>query len=117
MTARPIHHHAEETPMQDTSTTTTDESGERVIWKFTVDVTDDPVIEVPVGAEFIPHVHAVNALTLWVWAKVDPQLPTERRTLHIRGTGHPHFETLGSHLGTVVIEGGMLVWHVFEGLR
>jgi hypothetical protein len=86
----------------------------KTIWKFEFEVTDDPVLTVPDGAEFLAHVHAVTPTTLWVWAKVDDQKPKAMRLLHVRGTGHPHYEQLGRHLGTVVTADGALVWHVFE---
>lgn len=53
-----------------------------------------------------------------LWAAVDPTVPTEPRTFIVIGTGkrfefeQPGFDMF--HVGTVLIKGGWIVWHVFE---
>lgn len=53
---------------------------------------------------------------LCAWALVDPSRPPERRAFRVYGTGgdveRPTEEL--THLATVQMWGGALVWHVFE---
>lgn len=88
----------------------------KTIWKFEIPVTDQVTIDVPEGAEFLRHVHAIDRTTLWLWAVVDPARPLVARTIHILGTGHAH-DMLGipgglHHIGSVVTP--PFVWHVFD---
>jgi hypothetical protein len=50
-----------------------------------------------------------------LWAKVDPMQPTEPRTFDVYGTGHqmPDDPRL-LYVATFQMDGGALVWHVFE---
>jgi hypothetical protein len=81
------------------------------IWKYQIDVDDTVTIDMPQGATVL-HIAPSSATGLLLWATVNPDAPTETRTFHVRGTGHP-LGNVGSHLGTV--QAGPFVWHVFEG--
>lgn len=48
-----------------------------------------------------------------VWAVVDTDKPTQSHTLYIRGTGHPMTGEEAAYLGTVLLDNGSLVFHVF----
>ena len=48
-----------------------------------------------------------------VWAVVDTAKLKQVRTIYIRGTGHPMTGEEGHFLGTLLLEGGSLVFHVF----
>lgn len=48
-----------------------------------------------------------------LWFLVDPTAEKEKRTIAIVGTGHPAPED-GAYLGSAMLAGGTLVWHVFE---
>lgn len=50
-----------------------------------------------------------------VWVKLDPNAPKIVRRFHIVGTGHTLPESC-CYVGTFQLEGGALVFHVFEGL-
>jgi hypothetical protein len=48
-----------------------------------------------------------------VWAMVDTDKARQRHTFCIRGTGHPMTGDEHGFLGTVLLDGGALVFHVF----
>lgn len=48
-----------------------------------------------------------------VWAVVDTDKPQQSHTLYVRGTGHKMTGEEGSFLGTILLEGGSLVFHIF----
>jgi hypothetical protein len=83
------------------------------VWKFSLEITDDQIVEMPEPAELL-HV-AEQYGRLMLWARVDPVAPLVNRLILIRGTGH----SVGSqpHVGTVGQAGGYLVRHVFDGGR
>ena len=50
-----------------------------------------------------------------LWAKVDPTKPAELRTFDVYGTGHTMPDDPPMlYVATFQMEGGALVWHVFE---
>lgn len=74
---------------------------------------DKQVIEMPAEAEILSvqmqHDRPV------IWALVDPKHYTEGRTLFMRGTGHSVGPEVGRFVGTFQMQGGGLVFHLFEG--
>ena len=83
------------------------------IYKYPLAFTGVQEIEMPKGAQVI-HV-GVQAETICLWAIVDPARPVERRSFAILATGQPDFDpAIVQHLGSVIMTGGALVWHVFE---
>ena len=52
-----------------------------------------------------------------LWALVDPDQPNEWRTFEMYGTGHPMPANPGEYVETFQMDGGALVWHVFEAPR
>lgn len=85
-----------------------------IVGKFPLDVTSVQTIKVKKGARFL-HVDVQHGrpCTWWVIDLDEPE--TEEVTLHFRGTGHPMHEKEAKwpHLGTVILEGGALVFHLF----
>ena len=82
------------------------------IWKFPLETTDYQTVQIPQGGEIL--CAQMQAETLCLWALVDPKVPLKNRHIRIFGTGHP---VTGEHLdyiGTYQINGGSLVFHVFE---
>lgn len=82
------------------------------IWKFPILVNDEQDIEMPRGADI-----------LWVdvqqgqpciWARVNPAAPRENKRIRIFGTGHPMPDELGDYVGTFMMKGGALVFHLYE---
>lgn len=72
-------------------------------------------LELPVGAELL-HVDVQGAVPQ-LWALVDPNAETQRRTFILRGTGHEITDTIIRHIGTFLVSGGALVFHLFEILE
>ena len=81
------------------------------IYKYDVPLTNAVGIEIP---GFIRWLHVgVQYDVVVVWAVVDTTRPTRTEKLHVRGTGHPFTGGEGDHVGTVQLQGGALVLHVF----
>jgi hypothetical protein len=95
----------------------------RSVYKYPIPITDNVTIDLPVGAEILSvgvqkgvNVHGYPE-AVCLWALVTPASPVERRRFRVVGTGHPisSNENL-KFIGTVMLEGGALVFHVFEWL-
>lgn len=83
-----------------------------VVYKYPLRIDDEQIVTMPEGAELL-HV-AEQRGELMLWARVIPTgQRTVARTILIRGTGAPIWTQ--PHVGTVITEGGALVWHVFDG--
>lgn len=83
----------------------------KVIWKFPLVLTDEQIIPVPSGKQFLcAQVHN-GVITLW--ARVETTAPQEYTAIRIYGTGDPiPDEDALSYIGTVQYNG--YIWHVFE---
>lgn len=83
------------------------------IWKAELEITDSQEIEVPEGAIFLCAREQGDHVC--VWFRCNPSADKVKRTIWMRGTGHdaPEFRD-AFYLGTAIILGGQLVWHVFE---
>ncbi|AXQ62106.1 hypothetical protein SEA_SKYSAND_73 [Gordonia phage Skysand] len=95
------------------------------IWKFTILVEDEVEIAIRHGkfVRWLPHGDAVlrhqqidglqiDEHVIELWAVVEPHPGVvERRTVHVRGTGHP-LGHVGEHIAT--LRDGIFVWHVFD---
>lgn len=66
----------------------------------------------PIGAEIlsvqVQHEHP------YLWAKVDTDVDRATRRFAVIGTGHEIPEGVIEYIGTIQLEGGSLVFHVFE---
>jgi hypothetical protein len=72
-------------------------------------------IEMPKGARILTAREQDD--TICVWAEVDTEQPSETRVLEVFGTGHLMREEMGvsrEYIGTAFLEGGSLVFHVYE---
>lgn len=83
------------------------------IWKFNLEIADEPTIDMPLGT----HVLSVGEQNggVFVWAHVPvPEAKTEKRHFFVIGTGNPIPWTLSdaTFIGTVQANG--FVWHVFD---
>lgn len=91
------------------------------IWKYPIPVQDDIQIEMPKGARVLT-VQRQGDLPEFggpcLWALVNPEAKKEIRQFRLAGTGHPidHAEKL-TYIGTFQMEGGALVFHLFEKMR
>jgi hypothetical protein len=90
----------------------------KVIWKFTLETTDNQVIEMPIGAEILTV--QMQGSTPCLWALVNPDVVKEQRRIEIYGTGHEmryDMRVNQKYIGTYQLAGGGLVFHVFEILN
>lgn len=83
------------------------------VWKYELEVTDEQVVMMPAYATVLT-VHVQKGQPC-VWVKADSQATAlvERR-FFIHGTGHPVNSRAGRYVGTFQLDGGALVFHVFE---
>lgn len=83
------------------------------IWKFQIETTDTQSIQMPIGSEILC-VQTQNGKPC-IWAMVDPEKQKEFRNLEIFGTGHTINDKIDRiYIGTYQLNGGALVFHVFE---
>src|SRR5271154_4371477 len=92
------------------------ESGQRVVHKYALDIDDETFVSMPAGAVVldVQTQHGVPQ----IWALVDPdrKLMIGRR-FRVAGTGHPiDWQTNMRHRGTFQMRDGGLVFHLFESL-
>jgi hypothetical protein len=83
---------------------------DKTIWKFPL--TPDCALSMPVGSIILTV--QVQEQIPCLWALVDPAAPHERRCFRTYGTGHPVADDSGEYIGTFQLNGGVLVFHVFE---
>lgn len=83
----------------------------KTIWKFSwpgaVSVTR---FEMPKGAEVL-YVASQNDIPC-IWCKVDADSPSENRLFRLVGTGEVCPD--GQYVGSVQIQGGDFIFHIFE---
>jgi hypothetical protein len=82
------------------------------VWKAVLKPADVQEIEVPKGAELLCAREQFEQIC--VWFRCNPLQRTEKRTLAIVGTGNPAPAADGRYLGTASLQGGALMFHVFE---
>lgn len=82
------------------------------IWKFPLTVTDEQVIDIPAGAKLLSVQTQLGIPCLW--ALVEPTNRKEKRRFFMNGTGH-EVDHACPFIGTFQINGGILVFHLFDG--
>jgi len=84
-----------------------------VVYKYILDLTDRQVVSMPQGAVLLSVQNQHEDIVLW--ANVDPQAPMGGLEIVMCGTGHeaPNMP----HVGTVQLQGGDLVLHIFQGAQ
>ena len=83
----------------------------QAVWKCILDVGERQTISLPRGARLL--YAREQGENVCVWALVDLKEVATSRTLLVYGTGHP-IERAGPYLGSAHLDGGRLVFHVFE---
>ena len=83
------------------------------IWKFNLEITDEQVLEMPVGSRLLKVDMQQEVPCLW--AAVNPEAQKQPVKIRVIGTGHqiPDYKYL-THIDTFQMAGGSLVWHVFQ---
>lgn len=84
----------------------------KTIWKFELCSADWQTVEMPAGARILSLQTQRGALCLW--AVVDPSMTPEVRRFATYYTGDPLPDDPGDFVGTFQLDGGSLVFHVFE---
>lgn len=84
----------------------------RTIWKYPLVATTAIDLEMPKGARVLT-VQTQNHAPV-MWALVDPAAAKELRRFRVVGTGHEGAPDRGTYIGTFQLQGGSLVFHVFE---
>jgi hypothetical protein len=87
----------------------------RSIWKFNL-APGETTLQIPQGAGILTAAEQFGGISMW--AAVDPEKPLVDRKFAVFATGQS-IETLLGHkfIGTVLLNGGSLVFHVFERPR
>jgi hypothetical protein len=83
---------------------------DKTIWKYSL--TPDCTLSMPVGSIILTVQEQEQRPCLW--ALVDPAAPHECRRFRTYGTGHPVADDPGEYIGTFQLNGGSLVFHLFE---
>jgi len=85
----------------------------RTVYKYPLELADVQDVRLPRASEILHVAEQHGSLFLWAW--VNTSEPHESVTIAICGTGHPTPEPHEArHIGSVVMTGGHLVWHVFR---
>ncbi len=82
------------------------------IYKYVLETTDSQYVNMPAEAEVLC-VQTQHG-TPCIWARVDPDAPTHPRRFLVFGTGHEITGYPGRYVGTYQIDGGALIFHVYE---
>jgi DNA-directed RNA polymerase subunit RPC12/RpoP len=88
---------------------------ETVIYKYPLPIGEDIEISMPMAAQILTV--QTQKETPCLWAMVETDAPLTTRKFCIRGTGHPFKGNEGKYLGTFRLQGGDLVFHLFEGKK
>ena len=89
----------------------------KTIWKYELNPRD-LTIKMPINSTILTAREQGDKICLWV--EVYPeQKQSESRTFEIYGTGHDIYCDMGierKYIGTAILYGGSLVFHVYERL-
>ena len=89
----------------------------QAIWKFPM-VIGDNHITMPAHSQVLCVQAQYDRPVLWALVfDTDDTAPKTIRTFHTYGTGHKRESIEGRYIGTYQLEGGALVFHVFEELK
>ena len=84
----------------------------RTIHKYEIDIQDTIIIRAPFVCRWLHF--GVQHGTPTLWGEVDTETPERDHVLLLRGTGHRATRREGPHIGTIMLQGGNLVLHLFE---
>ncbi len=86
------------------------------IWKFPLRTLGQQTVKMPMGAEILTC--QMQGSQPCLWALVDPEEQIENRTIFVFGTGHKVDDKYRiSYVATIQIDGGSLIFHVFQERR
>ena len=84
----------------------------KTVWKYPASFGGSWTQLMPVGAKVLSVQTQGNRLQ--IWALVDPHAPAETREFATYGTGQPMPDDPGQFIGTYQLDGGGLIFHLFE---
>lgn len=86
-----------------------------VIYKYTITIAEKQTINMPTSA----HVLSVQVQQgmICIWAVVSPSSLEGETEIYMYGTGHTMESNRKSFIGTVQLDKGELVFHVFRGWK
>ena len=87
----------------------------KTIWKFAIPDSTVFTLAMPQDAKVLSV--QIQCESPVLWALVDPQAPKAKRTFHVVGTGWDFDPTDLSYVGTFQLQGGLLVFHLFEQVQ
>ena len=83
-----------------------------VIYKYELSIDDEQCVDIPAINQILS-IQVQNGKPC-MWVKVDTSSKLEKRYFKTVGTGNPIHFTACCYVGTYQVEGGALVFHVFE---
>jgi hypothetical protein len=85
----------------------------RTVWKTPIPLRDEFTLDLP---DALPLHFAVQRGRMTLWSEVDPSAPLSTVHFRLAGTGHPLEDPPDRrrYIGTVLLEGGELVFHLFQ---
>lgn len=87
----------------------------KAVWKFPIPVDDVAKILMPKGAKILHVAEQFGIPCIWALVDTDPSVTKVIREFRFSGTGHTIYDhQIGEHIGTFVMQGGQLVFHIFE---
>jgi hypothetical protein len=88
----------------------------KAIWKFVLQAVGIQRIFMPRGAKILT-VREQRKDTVCLWAEVDTDARPEERVIEAFGTGHQMDTDIDrKYVGTVILQDGALVFHIYERL-
>jgi hypothetical protein len=83
-----------------------------IVWKYSIPMQDEFDIEMPIGAR--PLYFGVQYGKMCLWALVEPGRGRENVSFTLKGTGDQltGFHTV--HIGSVMLNNGEFVFHLFQ---
>ena len=82
------------------------------IWKYPIEIADQQYLELPTSAEILSVQTQFDSV--YVWVKLNPTVTRTARQLRLFGTGQLVPDSGLRFVGTFQIQGGHLVFHLFE---
>jgi hypothetical protein len=90
----------------------------RIIYKYELEIGDEQVRRIPRNSRLLSIANQQEKLCVWAEIDADARAvpPYDNYKFFIRGTGHVFEDNAllqPTFLGTVLMAGGSLVWHVY----
>lgn len=84
------------------------------VWKYRLFITGGvQYVQMPAGAELLKLDVQNGEAMLWARVSIQSDAPMVARRFEFVGTGH-HVRSNTGHVGTILLNGGALVLHLFE---